>query len=388
MINAALLALAIAAPSGSLGPGPTRILFIGNSYTYYHDLPEILTSLGRQARPSRAIETDRVVVGGATLRDHWSDGVALAKIREGHWDYVVLQEQSSLGLTALNGAARINDPAMYHRFARLFDAEIRRAGARTVIYHTWAPKDHPDDQPALDAAFVPFSKEIDAVLAPVGIAWQRVRRERPDLELYDADGRHPGPAGSYLAACTIWAALFGETPVGLAALATGEGGSKPLVSLRPADALVLQRAAWAARNDVLRGTTTGAAAGRVVPDALPAGRRFEPRELEGVWTGPLELYLGSGTASLELRRSGEDWKVDWGEDVTFGEKRHRFELLVFGATVTDSTLGFEAYDPRVIGIPERHWAVLVGDTLVGRAEVGDSSKAPHFAGRWKLVRRP
>ncbi len=40
--------------------------------------------------------------------------------------------------------------------------------------------------------------------------------ERPDLLLHrnDQGDNHPGFAGSYLSACTIFATLTGETPVG------------------------------------------------------------------------------------------------------------------------------------------------------------------------------
>ena len=35
------------------------------------------------------------------------------------------------------------------------------------------------------------------------------------IDLFFADGSHPGPAGTYLAACTFYASIFFESPVGL-----------------------------------------------------------------------------------------------------------------------------------------------------------------------------
>jgi len=57
---------------------------------------------------------------------------------------------------------------------------------------------------------------------------------KPDLELYVADKRHPSLAGTYLAAATTYAALWGKSPVGLSYTAG-----------LPADVVqVLQKAAW------------------------------------------------------------------------------------------------------------------------------------------------
>jgi len=49
----------------------------------------------------------------------------------------------------------------------------------------------------------------------VGLAWQRAVGQRPGIALWDSDGSHPAPAGSYLAACVFYATLFGESPAGL-----------------------------------------------------------------------------------------------------------------------------------------------------------------------------
>lgn len=396
-----MLSLLVATLALILAPGPAarpvRVLFIGNSYTFFHDVPGLLVDLGRRARPARDIEVDQVVVGGATLRDHWGDGRALDKLRGGRWDYVVLQEQSMLGYVAENGVGRVNHPEYFRRSARLFDREIRAAGARTVLFHTWAPRDHPEWQGALDVGYFPLARELNAILAPVGVAWQRVRRDRPELDLYFRDGRHPGPAGSYLAAVTLWAAIFGQSPVGLSSVVwgrapdpqTGQPTDPPreLVRLTAADARLLQEAAWDARAVAQRGSFAGPTPKPVVSEPLPAGRTFTAAELEGTWTGRMEFYPDPTEVSLTLTRDGAGWKARWQADLTIGSDRHRLDYALPDVRVTDSTLNFEAYEPRILGQSERHRAVLVGDTLVGRAELGDEDRMPHFVGRWRLVRR-
>src|SRR5450631_3277379 len=73
-----------------------RILFIGNSYTSRNNLPGLLRGLGADAAPPIAIETEAIVAGGASLRRHWNAGAALQRLNASRWDYVVLQDQSTL----------------------------------------------------------------------------------------------------------------------------------------------------------------------------------------------------------------------------------------------------------------------------------------------------
>jgi hypothetical protein len=51
-------------------------------------------------------------------------------------------------------------------------------------------------------------------VAPVGYAWSTVRTEDPRMDLWQADGSHPSEAGTYLAACVFYAAIFGQSPEG------------------------------------------------------------------------------------------------------------------------------------------------------------------------------
>jgi hypothetical protein len=84
-----------------------------------------------------------------------------------------------------------------------------------ALYLTWARRHMPDAQETITAAYTSIGRELGATVVPVGIVWQAFRRahERPDL--FDKDGSHPSPAGSYLAACVFLRALLGEDPAGI-----------------------------------------------------------------------------------------------------------------------------------------------------------------------------
>jgi len=187
-----------------------HVLFIGNSFTARNDVPGLITQLA--AARGHAMDHRLIQAGGASLRMHWNRGEAQRAITEARWDRVVLQEQSTL---PIKNARRM------HENVRLFDEVIRASGSRTVLYLTWARRYAPETQETITRAYREIGAELGADVAPVGVAWERVLQTAGHPELYDADGSHPSLAGSYLAACVLFATLFGESPVGIASESAG-----------------------------------------------------------------------------------------------------------------------------------------------------------------------
>jgi len=54
----------------------------------------------------------------------------------------------------------------------------------------------------------------NALVVPAGLAFAKSIARNPQVNLYNADKRHPSLAGSYLSACTILASVYGKSPVG------------------------------------------------------------------------------------------------------------------------------------------------------------------------------
>lgn len=202
-----------------------KVLFIGNSFTARNDVPALIAQLA-EAR-GKQFEHRLIQAGGASLRMHWNKGEAQKAIHETHYDYVVLQEQSTL---PLKNALRFQENV------RLFDQAIKDSGAKTALYLTWARQNAPETQAAITTAFTVIGEELGAKLIPVGIAWQNFLRQHSQPLLHDKDQSHPTLAGSYLAACVFFAVLFGESPIGIASTLKG---------LTPAEAELLQTTAWA-----------------------------------------------------------------------------------------------------------------------------------------------
>lgn len=168
-----------------------RVLFIGNSLTYANDLPAMLERLSRSA-----IATKFSGDGGMTLRMHWDKGEARKLIRDGHFDAVVLQPQSSEGVA---------HPDELRRYARLFADEIRRSGAKCLLFCTWTPRPWSGMRAEYTRGLLALARQIGATPVPVAVAWSAVSAK---VQLY-ADDVHPNVAGTYLAACTFLGTLAG-----------------------------------------------------------------------------------------------------------------------------------------------------------------------------------
>lgn len=216
-------------------PTPTPILFIGNSFTRRNDLPGMLERLAAAGRPARSLETEEVIANGMSLKTHWTRGQARRAIGARKWEYVVLQEQSTLPL---------KNRAKMHEYATLFARDIQSAGAKPVLYMTWARLNAQDRQDELADAYLTIGRELGVPVAPVGLAWQTAFKRIPGVVLHDKDGSHPNPLGTYLAACVFYGGLFDKTPVGLPAdpLLSDKFSAAPIQSL--------QDIAWHAVTDL------------------------------------------------------------------------------------------------------------------------------------------
>jgi hypothetical protein len=201
-----------------------NVLFIGNSFTARNNLPGLIEQLA--AARGKTMHQLLISAGGASLRAHWNAGHALKAITEGEYDFVVLQEQSTL---PVKNAKRM------HENIRLFDEAIKDTGAKMILYMTWARRNAPEAQKTISDAYTSIGQELGATVVPVGLAWQRFHRSHDQPLLHDRDESHPTLAGSYLAACVFIAILFNENPVGIKAEIPG---------LPDDDQVKLQKTAW------------------------------------------------------------------------------------------------------------------------------------------------
>lgn len=221
-----VLFLAIASLA-SAAEAPGKVLFVGNSFTYYNNsLHNHYRELVAAASPSQdyAGIVRSLTISGGYLPEH--AGLP-ALVASESWDVVVLQGYST-------GPIGTETASPFRDAAREFVGVIRDSGARPAFFMTWAYMGKPEMMALLDQAYTNIGRELDAQVVPVGLAFERVTLERPDLKLRIADRKHPTLAGTYLAACTFYAALRGESPQ----------GTQYLAGLSADTAEYLQKTAW------------------------------------------------------------------------------------------------------------------------------------------------
>jgi hypothetical protein len=211
----------------SLGPDfPKSEIFIGNSFYYYNNgLPGHVSLLEKAADPEHKQDyrATMVTIGGAGL--DWHD--VESYFRPNGIGAYSFDEQNNVVFNPpgkMFDAAVMMDcsqcpihPKLKAEFVEYTkkDSDIVRAhGAKPVFFMSWAYADKPEMTAPLAEAYTVAGNANNALVIPAGLAFARARDKQPELNLYAPDKRHPSLAGTYLAACTTFAALNGRSPVG------------------------------------------------------------------------------------------------------------------------------------------------------------------------------
>jgi len=202
-------ACTIGSAESNYGNPPGKVLFVGNSFIYYNNslhnhYKALVRSSGYEFDAPSV--TRIMTISGGHLPEH--RGGLASMLASEDWNTVIMQGHS-LEPIREETAGQFRDAA--HEYAAL----IRERGAVPMLFMTWAYTGRPDMTAALDTAYSSIGQELGVEVVPVGLAFATVTSERPDIELRIADARHPTLAGTYLAACTFYAALVHQSPVGL-----------------------------------------------------------------------------------------------------------------------------------------------------------------------------
>ncbi len=199
-------------------PDTTKILFIGNSLTYFNNMPDMVGQLAELNNHEVLIE--KATIGGTPLRQMVNNSFITNKINSNNWSYVVLQSDD---ITAF--------PDMYHieiNTLESFKTKIRNNNNSTKILYMmiWGLRNGVTIQ-ELNGQFVYYSyteymqkiyngtlhiaNETDLIISPVGWTWKKVRNDHPGIELFASDNAHPSYKGSYLCAAVHYSVLFKES---------------------------------------------------------------------------------------------------------------------------------------------------------------------------------
>lgn len=199
---------------------PLKVLFLGNSYTYYNRMPETFNQLAQRNKKNVSVKS--VASGGRRLQDHSRNRRVKKMVEEQGFDWLVMQEQSLVPF--------IHTPQMYEAI-RTIDGWARAHKTRSLLFLFWARQYAKDTGIRLNG--VPYyqrfgsfadaqndllhnhkkiADELKASIAPVGVVWQHLHKRLPRLRLWQADGSHPTKTGSYITAMVFYASIFDELP--------------------------------------------------------------------------------------------------------------------------------------------------------------------------------
>jgi len=191
-----------------------NVLFVGNSFTHYNDMPTLFENMARACGIN--VQVDMLAFGGHYLHQYADfereKGLLfLKKVNGGNFDIVVIQDQS------INPVRNYDD---FFTAAQKLCAEIRKKGARPVFYQTWAYRvgseklkstgfSYDEMHEKLENAYQTAAKQLDTIAVPVGRAFYNITKNRPDVNLLAQDDYHPSCEGSLVAASVFLSTIKG-----------------------------------------------------------------------------------------------------------------------------------------------------------------------------------
>jgi len=206
---------------------PLSVLFIGNSYTFYYDMPRLLTQIAGSA--GCKLDVSWATNGGYQLSLHAQDPTTIDAIHQRPWDVVVLQNQSQEPAFLPEEVRERSLPSVQLLANEVYATHPR---AQILFYSTWGrrggDKANCNYNPgvctfdghteAVETGYSLYAEAVGGDLARVGRAFQFVARDEaasvPFADLYDRDGSHPSLFGAYLTASVFFYQLTGVTPEG------------------------------------------------------------------------------------------------------------------------------------------------------------------------------
>ena len=211
-----------------------KVLFIGNSYTFFNDMPALLESLAREN--GRELTADSVTKGGRRLYENLKEGDENGEriktlANENEYDALILQEQSFLAIVD------------YESFLVGIRSLVTLVKAkRNILYATWGRKTGSEKLAELGLtsdemtnklteAYISAAKHVNAEISHVGKAFLKISHALSTLDIYNPDLSHPSYLGSAVAAICHYRKLFGDMPRSIECFALESVPKAELISL-------------------------------------------------------------------------------------------------------------------------------------------------------------
>lgn len=219
MINYLFVLLLFFSFSCSQSKRTTRVLFVGNSYTYRNNMPRMFERIAQSK--GEQLEVTKITRGKYTFYLHSKRKKLFRALHNRQWDVIVLQGSSR---DMLRDSVRFSKRTYPALDSMLEMIQKYQKKAKVYFYMTWPyrkgdPKtvrfSDPDSMlNAVAAGYHNLRKRYKIPVIPVGKVWRSYVIANPESKLYLRDNSHPTYQGSYLVACTMYSAIYGKSPLG------------------------------------------------------------------------------------------------------------------------------------------------------------------------------
>jgi hypothetical protein len=235
----------IVAPSVQPTSNLTRVLFVGNSFSFYNNgihnhLGSLIRSSGEWKRQQNRLRLS--TLSGGHISEHSADLESILSDASQNWHAIVLQGHSNEPISSKKNKAFVLATAKAVK-------QIKAKGIQPILFMTWGYKNQPTMGMDLANIYTKLANKLEVLVVPVGVAFASAETELSNIELfvpdvlgadsenqltYRKDWKHPSEAGTYLAACVFYATLYQRSPEGI--IFTGK--------LHKDTALALQKLSW------------------------------------------------------------------------------------------------------------------------------------------------
>ncbi len=174
-----------------------NLLFVGNSLTYYNNLPSLVKNKARER--GITVNTKMLAYGNYAIVDHWADGEVQELIKSKTYDYVIIQQGPS---------SQADGYEMLVNGGKLYSDLCKAHGVKLAYYMVWPSRSYYHTFDGVIANYTAGAAANDALLCPVGQVWKAHFDQTGDFSYYGPDQFHPSLKGSLVAAEVIVDSLF------------------------------------------------------------------------------------------------------------------------------------------------------------------------------------
>lgn len=182
-----------------------NLLFMGNSHTSSHNLPQLVAQLLQSGISGAKVET-RLASGYHFLDERLQHQASTKLLSDGNWSHVILQAQ------------KYSTTGRYFYPTDAAEEWIRRINAknaRAIMFPEWPRRGNKEEGQRIHQLHQSIAKAEPACVAPIGLAWEQALQDNPRLKLHSSDGNHAAFEGAFLTALVLYGTISAQDPADL-----------------------------------------------------------------------------------------------------------------------------------------------------------------------------